>query len=288
MICKISEISPEFYGVHYINYTTKSNRYTRMASTKSHYVYRLLYYVNGCATMTVNDQLFSCDEGSIVYLPPGVEYNILPQGQEFCLLNLFFDFFPYDGADRKDQELHCIFKQDFHQELCSKAVTFSDAAVFNGPHLFENTDCGHIFKELLCLSRTNPLWELYSKTAIMSLLCTLLKKEQEHDSSINDTIHKIIAHIQLEVSNHLTPQSVADAFGYHPNYINHLIKQHTGFTLSEYIRKAKIQYAKVLLLETEMTAAQVAQELGYYDCSHFYKAFLTETGQSPGQYQRSI
>ena len=66
--------------------------------------------------------------------------------------------------------------------------------------------------------------------------------------------------------------------------INKLIKRETGRSLSEYVRYVKIEYAKTLLSEELYSTSEVAMRLGYYDYSHFYKAFLMETGVCPREY----
>ena len=54
--------------------------------------------------------------------------------------------------------------------------------------------------------------------------------------------------------------------------------------MSEYARYDKIEYAKTLLSEELYSAEEVAAMLGYYDYSHFYKAFLAETATRPNEY----
>ena len=63
-----------------------------------------------------------------------------------------------------------------------------------------------------------------------------------------------------------------------------MLKEHVGKSLSECIRASKINYAKTLLYETDFSATQIAIEQGYFDYSHFYKAFLAQTRVSPKEF----
>ncbi len=53
----------------------------------------------------------------------------------------------------------------------------------------------------------------------------------------------------------------------------HLFREGTGLSLTSYINKMKIEYARYLLLNTEIALADLADELGYFDQSHFTKNF---------------
>ena len=64
------------------------------------------------------------------------------------------------------------------------------------------------------------------------------------------------------------------------------IKRETGRSLSEYIRYIKVEYAKTLILEEGCSLSEISMRLGYFDYSHFYKAFYKEVGISPTEYMK--
>ena len=73
-------------------------------------------------------------------------------------------------------------------------------------------------------------------------------------------------------------------FSYHKNHINKLVKRETGKSLSEYIRYVRIKHAKTLIFEEGVSLSEISMRLGYFDYSHFYKAFYKETGMIPTEY----
>ena len=77
---------------------------------------------------------------------------------------------------------------------------------------------------------------------------------------------------------------ISQRLHYDPSWLSREIKRETGKTLSEYVRYVKIEYAKTLLAEDVYSLTELSMRLGYYDYSHFYKAFLLETGARPTEY----
>jgi two-component system response regulator YesN len=53
----------------------------------------------------------------------------------------------------------------------------------------------------------------------------------------------------------------------------HLFREETGMAMTSYINKMKVDYGKYLLLNSDIQLAELADQLGYYDQSHFTKNF---------------
>ena len=64
------------------------------------------------------------------------------------------------------------------------------------------------------------------------------------------------------------------------------VKQLTGMTPNDYIRKIRLEKAAELLLTTNMTAAEVAYKVGFDDQYYFSKSFKRYFGQPPSQYRK--
>lgn len=62
-------------------------------------------------------------------------------------------------------------------------------------------------------------------------------------------------------------------------------KRVTGMPPARFIRRNKVEIAKRMLLESSMTEAEIASEVGLVDTSHLIKLFLSETGITPSAYR---
>lgn len=73
-----------------------------------------------------------------------------------------------------------------------------------------------------------------------------------------------------------------------PKYLSAAVKEASGKTAGEWIADMLILEAKVLLLDKQLTIAQLAYNLKFTDPSHFGKFFKSQTGQSPLMYRTRI
>ena len=64
-------------------------------------------------------------------------------------------------------------------------------------------------------------------------------------------------------------------------------KEITGMSPRQFILRQRIQVAKRLLSTTEKTVAKIADEVGFFDTSHFVKTFTAICGMSPLKYREA-
>jgi AraC family transcriptional regulator len=79
---------------------------------------------------------------------------------------------------------------------------------------------------------------------------------------------------------------IAEAVGVHPVYLARAFRKHYGVTVGEYARGLRVEGARRQLAATDLPLARVAAATGFYDQSHFSRAFKRATGVSPAEYRR--
>ena len=71
-------------------------------------------------------------------------------------------------------------------------------------------------------------------------------------------------------------------------YLNEAVKATTGHSVSRFIMSQVVLYAKRLFANTDMTAQQIASDLGYVDYPYFSRLFKKIEGISPAEYRRNL
>jgi two-component system, response regulator YesN len=79
--------------------------------------------------------------------------------------------------------------------------------------------------------------------------------------------------IEAHYQDPLTVEQIARKIYLSPSRLSHIIKDELGLTLGDYLSKVRVENAKGLLRQTEMSIAQVALEVGFSDQSYFTKVF---------------
>ena len=65
-------------------------------------------------------------------------------------------------------------------------------------------------------------------------------------------------------------------------------KQATGQSIQQYLQEKRIEEARSLLAETDLSIAEVGQWVGFDDPTYFNRVFRQAMQQAPGEYRRSV
>lgn len=115
-------------------------------------------------------------------------------------------------------------------------------------------------------------------------LCTYTA--QQHLESSKQLGDNMLRYVQ---DNYTQPEisldSVAERFGLSSYYVSRFFGQYAGIPFREYITRMRMEYAKELLLKTDLQIRDIVQKIGYSDASTFIKRFKKYAGVTPGEYR---
>lgn len=96
-------------------------------------------------------------------------------------------------------------------------------------------------------------------------------------------------HIMNYINHHYTEElhveTIAAELGLNKNYISHVFKDETGYSLMAYVIALRINRAKLLLTRTDQRVTEIAAACGYDDFTYFSRQFKKSTGFSPTSYR---
>jgi len=101
------------------------------------------------------------------------------------------------------------------------------------------------------------------------------------------TVGRVRALIDAEYMQDLTLSELAIEAGFSRFHLLRAFRREVGITPHAYMTGRRIAAAKGLLAGPEPLSA-VAQACGFYDQSHFNRAFKSWTGLTPGQYRSGV
>lgn len=121
-------------------------------------------------------------------------------------------------------------------------------------------------------------------TGVLKHFMTLLFSDDA--SAERDIMPLALSFIRDHLGERITLDIVAQAVHLSPSYFSRLFKSETGQTFSEYLQNARIERAKGFLKREQFSLTEIAERVGFFDQSHFIKAFKQATGVTPGLYRR--
>lgn len=94
-------------------------------------------------------------------------------------------------------------------------------------------------------------------------------------------------YINAHLEDKITLDAVADYCSVSPYYFCKLFKTATGMTLTEYVNRRRIEWAKRKLLNPQLRITEVAYDVGYQSLSQFNRSFLRYAGESPTHFREN-
>lgn len=92
--------------------------------------------------------------------------------------------------------------------------------------------------------------------------------------------------IEKNLSEPLPLGLVAKQAGVSESHFCRLFKEATHLTLTDYINRRRIEWAKRELLKSEVRISEIAFQIGYQSLSQFNRSFARFTGNSPTNFRR--
>ena len=92
-------------------------------------------------------------------------------------------------------------------------------------------------------------------------------------SSNDPKIQEIFDYIEAHYQESIGLIDVANAMGYSKCYLTNLVKCQTGMSLHRWIIKRRLAAAEDLLKGTSYSLEKIAEEVGYFNPSHFFRQF---------------
>ncbi|MCD7956875.1 MAG: helix-turn-helix transcriptional regulator [Lachnospiraceae bacterium] len=98
---------------------------------------------------------------------------------------------------------------------------------------------------------------------------------------------KVITYTSTDLTADLSLKAFSDLFSVNASYLSSLFKKEVGIPLTEYVNRARIQYAQRLLASTDLPIKAIASQCGIPDIYYFSRLFKRITGATPTGYREN-
>ena len=113
--------------------------------------------------------------------------------------------------------------------------------------------------------------------------------EQELSKEDQQFINRLVNVIHVQISKgNVNVDHIAAALSLSRKQLRTKVMEITGLTTVAYILQVKLNYARRMIANEELSMTEIASKCGFQNLSHFSKAFKQQFGTSPLQFRKSI
>lgn len=265
--------------------TMRHNRYTP-AIIHSHTFFELIFVYEGVCEQVISNNKKNLSMGDICIVPPGIKHSI----------GVFDDSIVFNCLIRKST-LHNIFFNFLSNPNILSAFFINNIYSENGNDyiIFHTGNDYEIQRGILYMYKESLEKSLYWDQMIsytLMLIFGLLIRNYEKSIELPTFMQKadvqrfaLLQYVQDHFST-ITLNDVAEKFHYTPEYTSRLFKSTTGRSFTQILQQVRLERAQVLLQNTNLSVANIANQIGYETTEHFIRIFKKQMHMTPTEYRR--
>lgn len=225
-----------------------------------HECFELVYYIRGQGTTSIGQRSFHFRPSSFALIPSNFKHDENHQPSSEVL------FVGFHCGNPHINTLSGVYEDDKEQTVLQTLLRMKEE--------FKRKRDG--FTELLNLQMSEITVHLQR-----------LLGGSGFQSPAEDQVQYVLNYMDEHYRHKLTVSTLAEMSGYSYDHFRHLFKERFGDSPHRYLLLKRINYAKSLLLHTQMQISEVSAAAGFVNDAQFCNMFKREIGLSPRTFRMS-
>ena len=250
----------------------------------THDFLELVYIIKGHSVHTIDGTEYPVKEGDMLFINLGSTHKFEAPKPVAYVDITFKPEFINDGLLGSDNAFALLELDDFKDfdkiiNREGKHIRFSVAERRRIEGLIN-----FVLEEQISKS---PGKDLVLRSVFNTLLVLVFRKMALPMAKESGISEALLSRIKACCGSSLTLEAIATENHYSPAYFSRLFKRCTGVTFTEYLTTCRIELAKKLLTETDISVSDVCTECGFTDRTKFFKTFSDRVGTTPLKFRKS-
>ena len=133
---------------------------------------------------------------------------------------------------------------------------------------------------------TKPLDLEEFKLVIQNLVAELREDKDEPRPFMPELLKAVVDEIDLRYTEDIQLSSLAEKYYCSTSYLSKLFKRYLNMNYVDYVKKRRIEKAKEILKQTNMSIDEIVDAVGWKSTKRFRETFKRYEGISPNEYRR--
>ena len=248
------------------------------------------YIYSGQAVIHTDSDSRMLQKGDCFFISPDMPHNILAYDEDSIVLSIMIRRSAFEPIISISTPLENLI-----------ALFFDNAsyAPGNGRYLFFRTDpedrsLRKLMQDIMLSSNSDRLFsDSLSTLLLFQFFCILLQDYSDgmvhfglgRETGDARAFPRILLEIQKNYRT-LTLEKLAQITNYSPSYLSRMIQKNLGRSFSNLIQLLKMRETARLLLNTELSIAQITEQVGYDSPNYLTRTFKQHYQVTPSEYRR--
>ena len=266
----------------------KHTRFIEFPAHKHNYI-EFNYVYKGKLTELIHNKTIELKEGEIIFLNKDITHVIEKSSEEDIIINFiirpeFFDFIL--NLSENDNVIFSFLLKSLYLNKNNKGeyIYFKVSNEKNIQEILEKIII-EIYEPSIMSSTT-------IKLLVGLLIVELIKKPNRIEVYSEDNYDNLmLIEVLKYIDNNYVTATLFEISEIlkQPHYkISKLVKKQTNMTFKELLQEKRLNKAKQLLNETDISVVEIISLVGYENLTYFYKIFKEKYGYTPKKYKDII
>jgi AraC-like DNA-binding protein len=246
----------------------------------------IMYVISGACRVelgpgTDGRRAYGLKKGEFIFLNAAVPHRLVVP--ETCrMLNVEFRFAERSGGLPSISELAA---ED--PALASLIACPRDHLVLREPHDIYNA-LKALVLELDNPDGREPLVQILLSELLLRIAALHKESEAADEPGAERYVRQAAAFMHEHYDQPLRIADIAASVSLHPVYLQRIFKRSTGQSVMSYLTAFRMEKAKMLLRQTDIPVADIADYVGIGSRQYFHDLFKKHAGMTPAAYRRSF
>jgi AraC-like DNA-binding protein len=252
------------------------------SSQHTHDCLELVYVVKGSGVHRIDGEPFPLIPGDLYAIGLGTLHTFKAES-ELWFYNLLIKPELFDEPERRElAALH-----EFADFLRGGSAAARPKLSFSPPH--SDRLAGLLAKLTREIHERAPGWRLAAKSIFSEFVVEACRPTSLAESGTPEVdggpVAATLARIHERYTEPLTVDELARLAEVSAGHLGETFKKRTGLTIHQYVTKLRIERARALLEETELSVTEICHRAGFEDSGYLTRVFKRATGVTPRAYR---
>ncbi len=265
------------------------------------YDHECIFGLSGEAKFEYEGKAYTVGRSDLLYMKPNrINTMYVEEGKTFHAHCVHFDWMldeQFDFSAEKYYLNRALSKEDLaHLEQIKRRTSYEIPDQYFPPLMkgLPFDVLAPMFRELydnFCSSDFSA--RLRQRGVFINIVSEVLAQQMEHPQHSGElyygkAVDKAVNYLNIHYNEEITTPSLAEEFGMSPKYFGVRFKSVTGLSVQEYLQNIRLQEAKKLLLNSDLSLEAIAEQIGIRDVVYFIKVFKKAERITPGKYRKML